>query len=108
MSKAYTVDSNWRNRTEFFVGREAIKEFLTRKWAKEQGYRLMKELWYATTTSNPSVALPSASNECVQWLCPQAKCALSCRILAPTIFAHAVQVLYKQQDCSAVRVRVAR
>ena len=42
---AYTVDSDWRNRSEFFKGREAIKAFLTRKWAKEHEYRLMKELW---------------------------------------------------------------
>ncbi len=42
---AYTEDSEWRNRDEFFTGREAIKEFLTRKWAKELDYKLMKELW---------------------------------------------------------------
>ena len=42
---AYTVDSEWRNRDEFFAGRDAIKEFLTRKWKKELDYRLMKELW---------------------------------------------------------------
>ena len=42
---AYTEDSDWRNRDEFFTGREAIKEFLTRKWAKELDYKLMKELW---------------------------------------------------------------
>ncbi|MFQ5639734.1 MAG: nuclear transport factor 2 family protein [bacterium] len=47
---AYTEDSQWRNRTEFFSGREAIKEFLHRKWAKELGYRLMKELWAYTDT----------------------------------------------------------
>ena len=46
--QAYTVDSRWRNRTEFFKGREAIKEFLKRKWAKELDYRLMKELWAFT------------------------------------------------------------
>ncbi len=45
---AYTVDSVWRNRDEFFTGREAIKEFLTRKWKKELDYRLMKELWTYT------------------------------------------------------------
>ena len=45
---AYSVDSQWRNRDEFFTGREAIKEFLTRKWAKELHYRLMKELWAFT------------------------------------------------------------
>lgn len=42
---AYTEDSEWRNRAEFFSGREAIKEFLRRKWAKELDYRLKKELW---------------------------------------------------------------
>jgi len=42
---AYTVDSEWRNRSEFFSGREAIKAFLKRKWEKEQDYRLKKELW---------------------------------------------------------------
>ncbi len=45
---AYTEDSQWRNRDEFFTGREAIKEFLTRKWAGELDYRLMKELWAYT------------------------------------------------------------
>lgn len=42
---AYTVDSQWRNRAEFPVGRLQIIEFLTRKWLKEQEYRLIKELW---------------------------------------------------------------
>ncbi len=42
---AYTTDSEWRNRSEFFSGREAIREFLQRKWAKEHDYRLKKELW---------------------------------------------------------------
>ncbi len=45
VSKAYTIDSRWRNRAEFFQGREAIVAFLTRKWAKELDYRLIKELW---------------------------------------------------------------
>ena len=45
---AYTEDSEWRNRDEFFTGREAIREFLQRKWAKELDYRLMKELWAYT------------------------------------------------------------
>lgn len=45
VSLAYTIDSEWRNRTEFLKGREAITEFLTRKWKKELDYRLMKELW---------------------------------------------------------------
>ncbi len=42
---AYTVDSRWRNRAEFPVGREQIIEFLTRKWHGELEYRLIKELW---------------------------------------------------------------
>ncbi len=42
---AYTEDSQWRNRTEFFIGRDAIKAFLRRKWDREREYRLMKELW---------------------------------------------------------------
>ncbi len=42
---AYSVDSQWRNRGEFFTGREAIKVFLRKKWEKELDYRLMKELW---------------------------------------------------------------
>jgi nuclear transport factor 2 (NTF2) superfamily protein len=42
---AYTVDSQWRNRAEFPVGRQQIVEFLTRKWRRELDYRLIKELW---------------------------------------------------------------
>ena len=42
---AYTTDSRWRNRVEFFQGREAIEAFLTRKWQRELDYRLIKELW---------------------------------------------------------------
>jgi len=42
---AYTADSVWRNRAEFFAGRDAIVAFLRRKWAAELEYRLIKELW---------------------------------------------------------------
>jgi nuclear transport factor 2 (NTF2) superfamily protein len=45
VSIAYTPDSVWRNRAEFLTGREAIIQFLTRKWAKELDYRLIKEIW---------------------------------------------------------------
>ncbi len=45
VSLAYTENSRWRNRDEFFAGRPAIVAFLERKWAKEQSYRLIKELW---------------------------------------------------------------
>lgn len=42
---AYTEDSLWRNRAEFFHGRAAITTFLTRKWVRERDYRLIKEIW---------------------------------------------------------------
>jgi hypothetical protein len=45
VSLAYSRDSVWRNRAEFFSGREAIVQFLIRKWNKELEYRLIKELW---------------------------------------------------------------
>jgi len=45
VSLAYTEGSEWRNRSEFLSGREAIRAFLTRKWAKELDYQLRKELW---------------------------------------------------------------
>ena len=48
VSLAYTVDSVWRNRSEFVTGRDAIVAFLSRKWAKELDYRLIKELWAFT------------------------------------------------------------
>ena len=48
VSLAYTPDSSWRNRSELVVGREAIQQFLLRKWAKELDYRLIKELWAVT------------------------------------------------------------
>lgn len=45
VSLAYTPDSRWRNRDEFFTGREAIVAFLKRKWERELEYRLIKEVW---------------------------------------------------------------
>jgi nuclear transport factor 2 (NTF2) superfamily protein len=45
---AYTEDSEWRNRDEFVTGREEIKAFLARKWARELDYRLEKEMWAFT------------------------------------------------------------
>ena len=45
---AYSEDSRWRNRSEFISGRTEIVAFLTRKWAKELDYRLIKELWAFT------------------------------------------------------------
>jgi nuclear transport factor 2 (NTF2) superfamily protein len=54
VSLAYTEDSTWRNRAEFLQGRAAIVAFLSRKWAKELDYRLIKELW---TTSGNRIAV---------------------------------------------------
>lgn len=45
VSLAYTSDTEWRNRAEFVRGREQVVAFLTRKWARELDYRLIKELW---------------------------------------------------------------
>ncbi|MDT5163783.1 MAG: uncharacterized protein QOC88_677 [Mycobacterium sp.] len=45
VSRGYTVDSQWRNRGEHIVGRDAIVEFLTRKWQREHDYALRKSLW---------------------------------------------------------------
>jgi nuclear transport factor 2 (NTF2) superfamily protein len=45
---AYTIDSRWRNRSEFVSGRSEIIAFLSRKWAKELDYRLIKEMWAFT------------------------------------------------------------
>lgn len=48
VSKAYTLDSEWRNRHQFVNGREEIVRFLTQKWQKEQNYKLKKEYWAHT------------------------------------------------------------
>jgi uncharacterized protein len=48
VAQAYTLDSRWRNRAEFFQGREAIEAFLVRKWQRELDYRLIKEVWAFT------------------------------------------------------------
>lgn len=48
VSLAYTIDTEWRNRTEFINGREEVIAFLTKKWEKELGYKLKKELWCFT------------------------------------------------------------
>jgi hypothetical protein len=45
VAQAYTTDSVWRNRAEFVRGRDEIEAFLTRKWARELDYRLIKEVW---------------------------------------------------------------
>ena len=48
VSLAYTIDTSWRNRAEFIQGRAEVQAFLTRKWARELEYRLIKELWAFT------------------------------------------------------------
>ena len=48
VSLAYTIDTEWRNRSEFVNGRQHVVEFLTRKWEKEFDYKLKKELWAFT------------------------------------------------------------
>ncbi|OON37132.1 hypothetical protein BTJ39_20640 [Izhakiella australiensis] len=45
VAQVYTLDTRWRNRSEFINGRQAVEQFLQRKWVKEQNYRLIKELW---------------------------------------------------------------
>ena len=45
VAQAYTPDTKWRNRSEFLNGRAEVEAFLTRKWAAENGYRLIKEYW---------------------------------------------------------------
>ena len=45
VAQAYSVDSTWRNRDQFFQGRKSIQEFLKGKWERELHYKLMKELW---------------------------------------------------------------
>ena len=48
ISLAYSFDSQWRNRDQFFIGRKAIVEFLANKWNKEKHYKLRKYLWSFT------------------------------------------------------------
>ncbi|WP_205513060.1 nuclear transport factor 2 family protein [Longitalea arenae] len=48
VSLAYTVNTEWRNRSEFINGREEVRRFLERKWQKELDYKLKKELWAFT------------------------------------------------------------
>jgi nuclear transport factor 2 (NTF2) superfamily protein len=64
---AYTEDSQWRNRDEFFTGREAIVAFLTRKWEREEDYALRKDLW-AFTANRIAVRFQYESRDAAgQW-----------------------------------------
>lgn len=67
VSLAYTEDSRWRNRSEFPVGRAQIVDFLTRKWAKELDYRLIKELWAFTDNRIAVRYAYEWHNESGQW-----------------------------------------
>ena len=67
ISMAYTLDSEWRNRSEFINGREEIISFLNKKWTKEIGYKLKKELW-AFTENRIAVRFEYEwHNEAGQW-----------------------------------------
>jgi len=48
VSMAYTIDTSWRNRDQFFTGRKSVEEFLSNKWNKELHYKLKKYLWSFT------------------------------------------------------------
>jgi nuclear transport factor 2 (NTF2) superfamily protein len=61
-AQAYTEDSRWRNRDEFFTGRDAIVAFLTRKWERELDYKLKKSLW-AFTDDRIAVAFEYESRD---------------------------------------------
>jgi hypothetical protein len=67
VSLAYSIDSRWRNRSEFINGRVEIIAFLTRKWARELDYRLVKELW-AFSDSRIAVRFAYESHDAAgQW-----------------------------------------
>lgn len=67
VSLAYTVDTEWRNRSEFINGREAVVQFLAGKWQKELDYKLKKELW-AYTDNRIAVRFEyEYRNESGQW-----------------------------------------
>jgi nuclear transport factor 2 (NTF2) superfamily protein len=64
---AYSIDSRWRNRSEFVHGREEIIAFLTRKWQRESDYRLIKELWAFTGNRIAVRFAYESQNEAGQW-----------------------------------------
>lgn len=68
VAAAYTANSKWRNRGQFFSGRDAIEEFLTEKWATELHYRLKKELWaYADNRISVRFEYESQNARTGQW-----------------------------------------
>lgn len=69
VAKAYSQDCEWRNRTEFFTGHQAIIEFLNRKWVKELDYKLMKELWcYSDNRISVRFEYEWRDSETGQWM----------------------------------------
>jgi nuclear transport factor 2 (NTF2) superfamily protein len=72
VSLVYTPDSEWRNRVEFFRGRAEIVAFLTRKWAKELDYRLIKELWAFTDNRIAVRFAYEWHDDSGNWLAPMA------------------------------------
>ena len=69
---AYAIDSRWRNRSEFINGRNEIIAFLSRKWAKELDYRLIKEMWAFTGTGSPYASLTSGTTTRITGIAPTA------------------------------------
>ena len=69
---AYAIDSRWRNRSEFINGRSEIIAFLSRKWARELDYRLIKEIWAFTETASPYALLTSGTMILVAGIAPMA------------------------------------
>jgi len=69
VSMAYTIDSQWRNRGQFFIGRAAIKKFLSNKWDHELHYKLKKHLW-SYTDNRISVRFEYEWNNAItgQWI----------------------------------------
>ena len=64
VKNAYTENSIWRNRDTFLKGHEAIVDFLTKKWAKENGYRLRKELFAFQDNKVSDLTFLSLSKDC--------------------------------------------
>ena len=69
---AYSIDSRWRNRSEFINGRSEIIAFLSRKWAKELDYRLIKEMWHSRETALPCASLTSGTMIRISGIAPMA------------------------------------
>lgn len=93
---AYTPDSIWRNRDQFLQGREAIRDFLAKKWEKENGYRLRKELFAFTENKvrPTNLNLIPPGDRFVPFLSRLAYLEVARELIAETL------------DCRAILVRV--